>query len=149
MTMQSGFAAGTPRSDNYKGVRERKERGSWLPRIMGIGGTGKAPAPIPVEMLKALGVINQTEDDTESQPKEESPGLPRTGTSTRQPPEQREDLEPVPTYQHESGARSVDLRQSNPFHSSSSRASASFLPRTSQQERPENGEPEKLLSYCL
>ena len=52
-TANSGFASGTPW---YKGVREGRERGGWLPRIKGVGRTGKGPAAIPTSMLRALGV---------------------------------------------------------------------------------------------
>lgn len=60
ITNNSGFGpAGTPRTMGNKGVREGRERGGFLPRLRGIGRTGKAPAPVPAGMLKALGVVKE------------------------------------------------------------------------------------------
>lgn len=55
-TVNSGFVSGAPRSMNYKGVREGREKGGYLPRTLGVGRTGKGPAAVPQSMLRALGV---------------------------------------------------------------------------------------------
>lgn len=53
-TMNSGFAAGTPRTEKRKGVREGRETGvPGMPAVKGVGRTGKGPAPVPFEMQKA------------------------------------------------------------------------------------------------
>ena len=44
------------RIGNNKGVREGREKGGFLPRIKGVGRTGKGPAAIPKAMLRPLGV---------------------------------------------------------------------------------------------
>lgn len=55
-TMNSGFGSGTR-------VREGREKGGYLPPITGVGRTGKAPAPIPSSMLRALGVKSAAQSD--------------------------------------------------------------------------------------
>ena len=59
-TMNNGFGAGAPRQKEFRRDREGRERGVGLPFILGVGRTGKAPAPVPPTMLTALGV--QTTD---------------------------------------------------------------------------------------
>ena len=44
------------RSTGYKGPREGSDDDLWLPRVLGIGRTGKAPDQPPNAMLRALGV---------------------------------------------------------------------------------------------
>lgn len=53
-TMNSGFAAGTPRTERRKGVREGRETGvAGMPVVKGVGRTGKAPATVPKAMAEA------------------------------------------------------------------------------------------------
>lgn len=66
LQINSGFASGAPRSENWKPVREGREKGGYLPRIKGVGRTGKGPAPVPKSMLKALGVTIEEEEVDEA-----------------------------------------------------------------------------------
>lgn len=53
-TMNSGFGpAGAPRSIGNKGVREGREKGGFLPRLLGVGRTGKKPAVVPDGLIDA------------------------------------------------------------------------------------------------
>ena len=55
-TINSGFATGTPRSENRKGVREGRETGvtgvTGMPAVLGVGRMGKAPAAVPVGLVR-------------------------------------------------------------------------------------------------
>lgn len=54
VTMNSGFAAGTPRTEGRKGIREGRERGAGLPMEKSVGRLGKPPAPVPQDMVQAM-----------------------------------------------------------------------------------------------
>lgn len=63
-TMNSGFGNGAPRNRDRLMVREGRERGPWLPQLKGVGRTGKGPAPVPLSMLRALGVEEKYKVET-------------------------------------------------------------------------------------
>ena len=54
VTMNSGFASGTPRTENRKGVREGRERETGLLHVRAVGRIGKAPALVPQAMVEAM-----------------------------------------------------------------------------------------------
>lgn len=55
LTMDSGFGSGSRRIGDYEGAREGREKGGFLPRIKGVGRTGKGPAAVPMAMVEAMG----------------------------------------------------------------------------------------------
>ena len=63
-TLNSGWASGAPKSERYKGVREGRERGGFLPRRIGVGHTGKPPFPVPESMLRALRAEGKRQEET-------------------------------------------------------------------------------------
>lgn len=67
-TVNSGFAAGTPRSENRKGIREGSETGVvWMPVVNGLGRTGKAPAAVPVGLVNAMRAENRQKEAEKKQ----------------------------------------------------------------------------------
>ena len=80
-TMNSGFGPSAPRQKEFKRVRDGREKGGWLPGILGVGRTGKAPAPVPPSMLRALHVktpdVEVESQENMSDLREIAPGLPQ------------------------------------------------------------------------
>lgn len=54
VTVNRGFASGTPRAEGWKGVREGREQGVCLPKVTGVGRIGKPPPPVPREMIQSM-----------------------------------------------------------------------------------------------
>ena len=55
----SGFWSGTSSLASRKGVAEGRQKGGFLPRMRGIGRTGKGPMPVPEGIVKALQVAGE------------------------------------------------------------------------------------------
>ena len=54
LTMNSGFGLGSRRIGEHGGDKEGRERGGFLPRIRGVGRTGRGPIAVPASMIRAL-----------------------------------------------------------------------------------------------